>query len=178
MIILDKKINNVHRNLFIKLLMLVIVFSCNEEGMNPKEQNGNGVILSENIDGSTMVINLSSSKNTLELLCQGWTYAEDVGSLIDMDSNSALDIPYRSFYLSSDNSFVKDPRNTLQFGDWKYDETEKTISLNYSGGKGKQEVYKVVALSFNELMLVKAGDDQGAALRYISSGKQFKNPLD
>ena len=63
--------------------------------------------------------------------------ADDVEALEGMDENSKFEIPYRSFYFAANGSFVKNPCNAMDYGNWNYDDAKKTITLHYSVEKGK-----------------------------------------
>ena len=123
-----------------------------------------------------MLKDMSASTDMFELLCQGWENADDVEALKEMDGNSTLEIPFRSFYFSADGSFIKNPRNSIEYGNWKYDDAAKTITLNYRSGGGK-DVYKIVALAPDELKLLNTGLNTSTQLKYVSSAKQFIDPL-
>ncbi len=121
------------------------------------------------------LIDLSSSKNMADILCQGWELEEDLEALTM--SNDAMGMqPFRSFYLSADSTYVKDPRNVMEYGQWKFDNTAKTITLNRS--TGEKDVYKIGALASNELIAVNNGLASVTKLKYVSGGKRYRNASD
>ena len=160
------------------VLMTLFIFSCNNDAGKkdpPKESPDSGV--EKKYIYSKLLKNLSDSNNMFELLCQGWENADDVDALKEMDATSTLEIPFRSFYFSADGSFIKNPRNSMEYGNWKYDDAAKTITLNYKSGADK-DVYKIVALAPDELKLLNKGINTSTQLKFVSSAKQFINPLD
>ena len=94
-----------------------------------------------------------------------------------MDENSKFEIPYRSFYFSTKGSFVKNPRNTFDYGTWSFDEAAKTITIN-NNIDGEKDIYKIASIAYNELILVNTGVNSTTNLKFIAPGLRFKNAND
>jgi len=118
---------------------------------------------------------LSQTRDMAALLCQGWELEDDLDAI--SSSNEAMGIlPFRSYYLSPDSSFVKNPRNVIEYGRWLYDPGQKTVTLRYSNG-GK-DIYKIAALAPDELVLVSTGIESITKLKFVSAGKRYRDMAD
>jgi hypothetical protein len=91
--------------------------------------------------------------------------------------SSAIEIPYRCFYLSTSGTFVKNPRNTFDYGHWIYDDAAKTITLNNTIDKTK-DIYKIAKIAADELIVVNVGVKSSTNLKFISQAKRYKNAKD
>lgn len=152
--------------------MLLSIFSCNNAA-----DKTNNVNKAENIKGirSSHLIYLDTAENMFNLLCQGWAMEDDVDALSGMEEDSKIEIPYRSFYFAANGTFIKNPRNAMDYGNWVYDDTKKTITLNYSSIADK-DIYKIAALASDELKLLNIGINTSTILKFISSARRFKDP--
>jgi hypothetical protein len=65
----------------------------------------------------------------------------------------------------------------MDFGKWVYDNGAKTITLKYTVEKG-QDIYKIAALSADELKVVNKGLSSNTVLKFIGSGKSFIHSAD
>ena len=149
----------------------LIIFSCNDAA----DKSGNKKTEEDSkVEHDSRVIYLDTAENMYNLLCQGWAMQDDVESLSGMEEDSKIEIPYRSFYFAANGTFIKNPRNAIDYGNWVYDDTKKTITLNYSVEKGK-DVYKIAALASDELKLLNIGINTSTILKFISSGRRFKD---
>jgi len=111
------------------------------------------------------------------LLGQGWENEDDVAVLEEIEQVTDFDIACRSFYLSPDGSFTKNVRNTMEYGQWIFDNTAKTITFYYKSG-GTKDVYKIRALAADELQITNMGINTVTILKYISNARVFKNPTE
>lgn len=110
-------------------------------------------------------------------MCQDWVLEDDADGLEGMTESSQFEIPYRSFYFSTKGSFVKNPRNTFDYGSWSFDEVTKTIRINNSIDKTRDQ-YKIAKVAADELVLVNTGVGSSSQLKFIGAGKRFKNAAD
>jgi len=161
---------------------IVALLSCNnatDKKTDSKNDAGKstGNSSAEKTEYSNLVTDLSGSQDMYKILCQSWEHADDLDALKDMSDDSQIEIPFRSFYFFADGSFVKNPRNALDYGLWSYDDAGKTITLNYVLEKGK-DVYKIAALASDELKLVNKGVNSNTVLKFIGLGKSFIKPED
>ena len=149
----------------------LIIFSCNDAA----DKSGNKKTEEDSkVEHDSRVIYLDTAKDMFNILCQGWAMQDDVESLSGMEEDSKIEIPYRSFYFAANGTFIKNPRNAIDYGNWVYDDTKKTITLNYSVEKGK-DVYKIAALASDELKLLNIGINTSTILKFVSSGRRFKD---
>ncbi len=158
------------------IFVCAFILSCNNDA-GKKNKSTNEVIVpaeSKNVY-SDMIEDLSSSGNMFNLIGQGWENEDDALALQEIDDNSSLEIAHRSYYFSTDGSFVKNPRNAMDYGRWEYDSVAKTITLYYKVEGGK-DIYKIAALAADELVLVNKGLNTSTNLKFISSAKRFKDP--
>ncbi len=158
-------------------LILLTIYSCNNAAEKTGDKKDIIFTDAEKNKAGNAVVYLDTAKNMFTLLCQGWAMADDVDALEGMDENSKFEIPYRSFYFAANGTFVKNPRNAIDYGNWHYDDDKKTITLNYSVEKGK-DIYKIASLAFDELILVNAGINTTTNLKFISRGKRLANSAD
>jgi hypothetical protein len=168
----------VYKNWLLKIFVLVFIFSCNNDTGKKNKSTTDVPIPAQGANQySNMIVDLSASRNMLNLLCQGWENEDDALALQEIDDNSTIEIAHRSFYLSTDGSFIKNPRNAMDYGRWEYDSVAKTITLHYKVEKG-MDVYKIAALAADEMILVNRGISTSTNLKFIASGKRFKEAKD
>lgn len=166
----------------IKKYFLAIVFtagilSCNNDADKPGSLKKAKAEDAAKTGGNSELIYMDSATDIRNILCQSWVLEEDAEGLEGMDENSKFEIPYRSFYFSDNGTFVKNPRNTFDYGNWSFDEAGKIISINNSIDKTK-DVYKIAKVAFDELVLVNTGVSSTTNLKFVSPGKRFKNGAD
>lgn len=163
------------KRFFVSVMLLLFIFSCTVR----KDKNENGSSPAESIEKKypDQLIYLDSAEDMYNILCQGWVMEDDEEALEDMREDSKFEIAYRSFYMAANGSFVKNPRNAIIFGNWHYDDANKTITFNNDGNGGK-DVYKIVKLAYDELTLRNIGINTVTNLKLISTGRRFKDPLE
>lgn len=150
------------------------LLSCNNNAGDSKATVKTATDTSNEIKAqyANNLIDLSGNKNMYDLLCQGWELKEDVESLPNSNEAEGI-LPFRSFYLSKDSTYTRNPRNLLEYGHWRFDNATKMIVLQeHSGSKTE---YKLGGLAVNELVVVKKGESNDAKLRFVSSGKRYRN---
>ncbi len=118
---------------------------------------------------------LSGSRDMAELLCQGWELEDDLDGMQSSDEPMGI-LPFRSYYLSGDSTFVKNPRNMMEYGRWQFNQEQKTITFHYS--KGVRDIYKIAALAPDELVLVNTGIESVTKLKFVASGKKYNDISD
>jgi hypothetical protein len=165
------------KQIFTAVVIPVITFSCN--GANEKAGSLKEDRLTEDLKKvkNNNLIYLDTAKNMYNILCQDWVLKDDAEGLEGMDENSKFEIPYRSFYFSTRGTFVKNPRNTFDYGTWSFEDATKMITINNSVDK-KKDIYKIAKITPGELALVDVGVNSTTKLTFISSGKRFKNAAD
>jgi len=114
---------------------------------------------------------LTGNNNLKTIVCQGWQLQDDLETLT-MSNDAEGMLPFRSFYLSSDATFVMNPRNSIVFGNWQMDENNKTITLNQADG-GKT-VYKIEDLQQKQLIVTNKSEGSTTQLKFVSAGYQYK----
>ncbi len=160
------------KRIFIVIGIAIFIYSCNNNASEKTtDKKENRLTLETKTEYSNQLVNLDTAENMFNLLCQGWVMADDEEALAGMDEDSEFEIPYRSFYFSADGSFIKNPRNAMEYGNWHYDDAKKIISINYGGG-GK-DIYKIAALASDELKLLNKGINTSTILKFISPGKRL-----
>lgn len=115
---------------------------------------------------------MSSSVNMQELLAQNWIQSDDREAL-EYAEDGGVDIPVRSFSMSTDGSVVKNIRNYMETGTWKFDGDKKTITFSYKDGG--QDLYRIRALAADELQLTNIGIRSETILLFVSDGKRHKD---
>lgn len=165
------------KRLLVILTLSVGILSCNE---NKKGSTGikEDLEISEKKQGSnTQLVYLDTAENIYNILCQGWVLEDDAEGLEGMTETSKFEIPYRSFYFSTEGTVIKNPRNTFDYGTWNYDDAGKTITINNTIDRNK-DVYKIAKITSEELTLVNAGAGSTTNLKFIAPGLRFSDAAD
>jgi len=165
------------RKIFAAIAVSAVIFSCNEESAKNKTVKEDKISEDGKSERNAELVYLDTAENIYNILCQDWVLADDADGLEGMEENSKFEIPYRSFYFSTKGTFVKNPRNTFDYGSWIYDDAAKTITLNNAIDKVK-DIYKIAKITADELTLVNVGVNSGTNLKFIAPGKRFKNAND
>ena len=118
-------------------------------------------------------VDISGSTNIEEILSQTWEMADDIEALADATDDGKITLPFRAFHLSDDHSFIKNPRNAMEYGTWSYDDAGKLITFKYS--TGETDRYKIKAVAADELKLTNKGLNTVSVLTFIGSGTTYRN---
>jgi hypothetical protein len=157
------------------LIVAVTVTACNDSKTSPPAETLADSIKKVNAVYTDKLISLSGAKDMESLLCQGWELEDDLDAVHSSDESMGI-LPFRSYYLSPDFTFVKNPRNAMEYGRWQYDKEQKTITFSYSNG-GK-DIYKIAALAPDELVLVNTGIKSMTTLKFLAAGKRYREVAD
>jgi len=168
------KTNKVARNFFAVIVISAFIYSCSNAGDKTESIKEGLVIEDAKEEKSKNMIYLDTAENIYNILCQDWVLEEDAEGLEGMTESSQVEIPYRSFYFSTKGTFVKNPRNTFDYGTWLYDDAAKTIVINNSIDRSK-DVYKIAKIAYDEMTLVNIGVNSANNLKFIAPGKRYKN---
>lgn len=174
---LQFKINKVIKTIFVTTVIAAVLFSCNEAGDKAAKNQDARAPEKNKTANNDQLVYLDTAENTYNMLCQDWVLEEDAEGLEGMTESSQFEVPYRSFYFSTNGSFVKNPRNAFDYGTWTYDDAAKTITVNNSIEKIR-EVYKIAKITANEMTLANAGANSAASLKFVAPGMRFKNAAD
>jgi len=153
----------------------VIVSSCNNSSSTATPETSIDSAKKANRVYTSKLLDLSGNRNMEQLLCQGWELADDLDVVHSSEESMGM-LPFRSYYLFGDSSFVKNPRSAMEYGTWQYDKDQKKITFHYS--KGEKDVYKIAAMAADELVMVNTGIDSETQLKFVSAGKRYKNVED
>ncbi len=121
------------------------------------------------------LVSLANEKNIATLLCQGWVMDDDVDVIKDNGEAQGI-YPYRCMYLFDDSTYTKNVRNMMEYGEWSYNDAEKIITLKNSNRSW--ELYKIIAIGPDDMMVGNAKINSVTKLRFISSGKKYTNRHD
>ena len=124
---------------------------------------------------SNYLKDLSGSRDMAEILCQGWVMEEDLENLTYSNEPESM-LPFRSFYLSADHTYIKDVRNFMEYGTWNFDNASKKINLTHNN-RNKDE-YKIAQLAADELVVINTGIESITKLKYVSEGKTYVQPTE
>ncbi|HQW93662.1 MAG: hypothetical protein IPH68_10620 [Chitinophagaceae bacterium] len=164
--------------IFTAVIFLGMIISCNSGATKSSESGKAGSDNPESGKEKNMnLVYLDTAENMYNILCQGWVMEDDADALEGMDENSKFEIPYRSFYFSTEGSFVKNPRNAMDYGKWSFDASTKTITINNTIEREINK-YTIALLSADEMILVNTGINSTTNLKFISPGRRFKNAAD
>jgi hypothetical protein len=165
----------VNTRIVLYFFIVVIAAACNETQSSAVTETAADSAKKANQIYTGKLMDLSGSRDITELLCQGWELEDDLDAIHSSDESMGI-LPFRSYYLSGDSTFVKNPRNMMEYGRWEYDKEQKTITFRYSNS-GK-DIYKIAALAADELVLVNTGIESATKLKFVAAGKRYKNMLD
>ena len=174
---LQFKKNKVIKNSITVIALSVFVLSCNNSSEQPENEKEERVQQTKEQAAYGKLVYLDTAENIYNILCQDWVLEDDADGIEGMTESSQFEVPYRSFYFSTKGTFLKNPRNTFDYGTWVYDDAAKTITLNNTIDKAK-DIYKIARVTSNELTLVNAGVNSSSNLKFIAPGKRFKNAAD
>jgi hypothetical protein len=155
----------------LSVTVIILLSGCSAN--NSKKNTGQGEKNDSTV--SAGVTDLSSTKSIYTLLCQDWDYKDDADELDSSNGVPDLDMPYRGFSFFPDSTVVKDPRQYILFGNWVYNDADKTIAIKYDNGK--TEKYKIMKIGPKDLTLIK-NDDKKDKLVFIADGKQEQSYSD
>jgi hypothetical protein len=169
------------------VMLFMITTGCNE---NKKADEGKKIVTdskkqstedSYNTDTMfqalpNMLEDLSSSTNMEQLLTQNWVLDDDKEALEMASDGGAFEMPVRSFSMAADFTIVKNIRNAMDNGTWKFDEANKILTLKYTNGSS--DIYKLRALAANEMKLTNVGIKSETVLTFVSDAKRYKNAAD
>ena len=156
-------------------IVVLIIAACNDNKNNTTIITAADSARKANAVFTDLLVDLSGNNNMTELLCQGWEMEDDLDAVQSSDESMGL-LLFRSYYLSPDSSFVKNPRNFMEYGKWQFDQAQKKITLKYSNGD--KDIYKIAALASDELVLVNTGVESVTTLKFVAGGKRYKNIFD
>lgn len=174
---LHPKTNKVIQRIFTAALISIFIFSCSDSGKKSDPKKEDGVIKNVDQEKKSNLVYLDTAENIYNILCQDWVMEDDADALEGMTETSKFEIPYRSLCFSTAGTFVKNPRNSFDYGTWQYDEATKTITINNSIDRGR-DVYKIAKIAYDEMVLVNTGVNSATNLKFIAPGKRYKDPND
>jgi len=164
--------------IFTVVMFSVMIISCNSGATkSPGTAKAERDSAESGKEKNKNLVYLDTAESMFNILCQEWVIEDDADALEGMDENSKFEIPYRSFYFSTEGSFVKNPRNAMDYGKWSFDESTKTITINNTTER-EINTYSIALLSANEMVLVNTGINSTTNLKFIAPGKRFKNAED
>jgi hypothetical protein len=123
-----------------------------------------------------MLEDLSASTNMEQLMAQNWVLNDDKEALDMATDGGAFEMPVRSFSMAADFTIVKNIRNSMDNGTWKFDADKKILTLKYTDGSS--DIYKLRALAANEMKLTNVGIKSETVLTFVSDAKRYKNAAD
>ena len=168
-------------------MLFILTTGCNE---NKKADEGKKIVTdskkqstedSYNTDTMfqalpNMLEDLSSSTNMEQLLTQNWVLDDDKEALEMASDGGAFEMPVRSFSMAADFTIVKNIRNAMDNGTWKFDEAKKILTLKYTNGSS--DIYKLRALAADKMKLTNVGIKSETVLTFVSDAKRYKNAAD
>lgn len=156
------------------IALLIALFSLAGCGDSKQESQSQPVTAADSMKLANKVYtesmtDLSDKKDIRDLLCQAWELEDDIDVI--KNNNEAQGVyPFRSFYFSTDSTFVKNPRNFMEHGRWVFNEAKKTIQL--SNSNGSKDEYKIAAIGPRELIVINSGQESITQLKFVAAGKR------
>ena len=153
-------------------ILIAICFGCGNSSTSDKPLAAQDSIKLQNKEYEKGLVSLANEKNIEILLCQNWEMEDDL-EVIRNNGNAEGIFPFRSFSLADDFTFVKNPRNFMEYGKWSYDDAAKKITLTSSNGA--KDEYKIAAIGPDELVVINSGIGAVTKLKFVSGGKKNRN---
>lgn len=160
--------------LFISFIIFLLS-SCNNSSEKENDTVVDSVIALKDDSYTDLLTDLSGTRDLQTLLSQGWEMEDDI-EVLRNNNDAEGNYPFRCFYLSNDSTFIKNPRNYMEYGKWSFDKQAKVITLKTASGS--KDEYKLAALGANEMVVINSGIKSVTKLKYVSAGKQYKNNSD
>lgn len=162
------------KQILASIVTAAVITSCNNNNAKTGTEQDKQVVEKNEAAKKDNLVYLDTAQNIYNILCQDWVLEEDAEGLEGMTESSQFEVPYRSFYFSAQGTFIKNPRNTFDYGTWNYNDAAKTITLNNNIDKTK-DLYKIAKIAYDEMILVNVGVNSATNLKFVAPGKRFKN---
>jgi len=157
------------------LFAAVSLFCCSCNNTGDENNASDSVIVLKDNSFTSLLRDLNGTRDLRTLLCQAWEMDDDL-EVIKNNGEAMGNYPFRCFYLSEDSTFIKNPRNYMEYGRWSFDENNKILTLKATSGQ--KDEYRLAALGAKELIVVNTGIGSATKLKYVSSAKKYIHPLD
>jgi hypothetical protein len=176
------------RIIYAAACFLILATSCNDEkkgAANEKhtttKKTGGSIADSYTVDTfyqdlPKLLADISASENIEELLAQDWILEDDKDALEMASDDGSFEMPVRTLSMAADNTVIKNCRNDIQEGVWKYDNDKKTVTLKYK--QGGTDVYRIRSFAADEMKLTNIGIGSETVLKFVADGKRYRNKND
>lgn len=176
------------RIIYFAAILFVFSTGCNDEkkvGVKDKEEAitkaGGSIADSYTVDTlyqdlPKLLVDISSSQSIEALLPQDWILEDDKDALEMASDDGSFEMPVRTLSMATDNTVIKNCRNALEEGVWKFDDAKKTLTFKYK--EGGTDVYKIRSFAADEMKLTNIGIGSETVLKFVADGKRYKNKND
>jgi hypothetical protein len=176
---------------FCVIPILFLVNSCSDFG-NKNHKNvqdeevrpaGDEKINSYNADTfysslKKQIVNLSSSRDIEEVLCQGWVNPDDLYDLTKRKMKVGIENQtIRSYHFFTDHTFMRNVRNRMESGRWILNLEKKELSLVYNDGGGGDH-FKIMAIASDELKITDLDIERHDIYTFAGEAKSYLNKTD
>jgi|GEM_PF-5792687 len=164
------------KKLILALSLVFVLSHCNNRDEDKtevkKEKEG---IKAGDREGADLnnLIDLEDAISAKQKISQRWDNKEDDKEV--SNAGGDLEMPFRGYYLFSDGSMVKNPKDDLTMGTWTFDEKQRLLQFKLANGS--TENYTVKSLDFKSLVL-KNNAENGKEVEYIADGFLHKDLKD
>jgi hypothetical protein len=176
------------RIIYFTAILFVFITGCNDEkkvGVKDKDETitkaGGSIADSYTVDTlyqdlPKLLVDISASQSIEALLAQDWILEDDKDALEMASDDGSIEMPVRTLSMATDNTIIKNCRNALEEGVWKYDDAKKTLTFKYK--EGSTDLYKIRSFAADEMKLTNIGIGSETVLKFVADGKRYKDKND
>jgi hypothetical protein len=176
------------RIIYLVAFLFIITAGCNNEKKGATNEAGTttkkaGGSIADSYTVDTfyqdlpkLLVDISKSESIEALLPQDWILEDDKDALEMANDDGSFEMPVRTLSMATDNTVIKNCRNDIQEGIWKFDSEKKTLTFKYK--EGGTDVYKIRSFAADEMKLTNIGIGSETVLKFVADGSRYRDKND